>query len=273
MPTRFLAAALVLAWSFAAAAAEPTPAEKLRQILDKTVDINIDGQPFHLALNQIKEEFKLPLVLDRFTIQQIGMDPEQVQVNYKAKNVKLRSALRSILSQLNLGYGIIGDHVLVTTDEMAMYRQMRQRVSVDIEKKEFAAALKQLSRDTGVNLMVDARCAKEAKGNVTLELDDVPLETAVRLMSEMVGLKPVCVGNVMFITTKAAAKELKSDTDLVPPNAGGTQPYVLPPGAIPPGFVGPMGIPARSRWLPMARRDLPNRPSQRMPPAPPDQPR
>src|SRR5262249_52115429 len=121
----------------------------------------------------------------------------------------------------------------------------RQRVNVDFDGTEFATAIKQLARDTATNLIIDARSAKEAKGPITLQLEDVPLETAVRLMSEMVGLKPVRVGNVMFICSKAAANDLKTDTDLVPPapmpNPRAVSELVLPFGAVP---ALPLGVPA-----------------------------
>ena len=248
----FRAAGLALSWALLASSlpaapvsseAKPksvTPAEKIRQALDKIVTVEIDGQPLHLALNQLKEQSGINFVLDRFTIQQLGLDPEQIQVNFKAKDVKLRSAVRSLLGQFNLGIAIVGDSVIVTTDEMAMYRQMRQRVNIDFDSAEFATAIKQLARDTATNLIIDARSMKEAKGAVTLQLEDVPLETAVRLMSEMVGLKPVRVGNVMFICSKASAADLKTDTDLVPPTVTPGQPGMMfPPGALPPGFGGP----------------------------------
>ncbi len=227
---RILTAAVALAWTLSAAAlpaapvsAEPkkdktaTPAEKIRQALDKPVTLELTGQPLTAAIQQISEAIGVPLVLDTFTIQQMGFEPTQMQIHFKGKDVKAKSALRSVLGQFNLGYAIVGENVVVTTDEMAMYRQMRQRVNIDYESAEFATAIRQLARETGTNLIIDARSIKEAKGAVTLQLEDVPLETAVRLMSEMVGLKPVRVGNVMFICSKAAAADLKTDPDLVPP--------------------------------------------------------
>ena len=45
----------------------------------------------------------------------------------------------------------------------------------------------------------------------------MPLETAVRLLSEMAGLKPVRVGNALFVTKKEVAAELGADPDLNPP--------------------------------------------------------
>jgi len=221
-----------------------TPAEKIKAALDKTIDFDLDNQPLHLALNQLKEQTGITFVLDRFTLQQLGFDPEQIQVNFKAKSTKVRSGLRSMVGQFNLGFAIIGENVVITTDEMAMYRQMRQRVNIDFENVEYASAVRQLSRETATNLIIDARVTKESKGPITLQLEDVPLETAVRLMSEMVGLKPVRVGNVMFICSKAAATELRNDPDLVPPQPNPNNPMGVPvPGGVFPGIgIGPGGI-------------------------------
>jgi hypothetical protein len=149
-------------------------------------------------------------------IQQMGYDPEQMPVSAKLKDAKARTCLRSVLSPYNLGYAIIGDTVLISTDDMVMQRQMKQRVSVDLDKVDLAAALKQLSRETATNLMLDSRVpAKEGKATVSLQLDDVPLDTAVRLVAEAGGLKPIQVGNVMLVTTKALANEMRNDPELM----------------------------------------------------------
>ena len=57
---------------------------------------------------------------------------------------------------------------------------------------------------------------------MTLRLEDVPLETAVRLLSEMAGLKPVRVGNTLFVTSKDNAKEMSQDPDIAQPNPART---------------------------------------------------
>ena len=198
--------------------AAASPAEKVRTVLEQVISVDVSEQPLDLALKQLHEQTKLNFVLDRFTLLQMGQQPEQMPVNVKLKDVKVKSALRSILTPYNLSYAIIGDTVIVSTDEMAMYRQMRQRVNLDCEKEELTTVLKKLARETATNLMVDTRAAKEAKIEVSLQMEDVPLETAVRLMAEMAGLKPVRVGNVLFVTTKANANEMRADPDLAQPN-------------------------------------------------------
>jgi hypothetical protein len=236
-----------------------SPAEKIRADLDQTISIEIADQSFDKALEQLREQTKLNIVFDRMTVQmvcqQMGLQgPEQMPINLKLKDVKVKSALRSILAQANLGYAIIGDTVFVSTEPMVMYKQLQQRVSLDCDKQELSAALKQLGRETATNLVVDPRAAKDAKMEVSLQMEDVPLETAVRLLSEMAGLKPVRVGNVLFVTTKANAQEMRSDPELVQPNQGGRPgvDFVVPgqpggviqfnPGIGPGGGVAP-GVP------------------------------
>jgi hypothetical protein len=199
-----------------------SPAERVRRILDQTAEsVEIENQPLTLAINQLREQTKLNLVLDTMTIQLMGIDPTNQQgngvvVNVKLENVKWKTVLRTILGQYNLSYAVIGDTVHITSEEAAMYKQMHQRVNVDLDKVPLAGALKQLAKDTATNLLVDNRVQKESQNPVTLQLEDVPLETAVRLMAEMAGLRPVRVGNVLFVTTKATAAEIKADVESQP---------------------------------------------------------
>jgi hypothetical protein len=192
-----------------------SPAEKINKALDQVADFVLENIPLQKALDHISEQAKLNFVIDRFTLtNQFGIDPNNVQVNVKLTGVKTRTALRSVLNQYNLGYAIIGDTVLITNEDMATHRQLKQRVNIDLDKIPAAAAFKQLSKETGTNLLVDSRVAKEAQGSVTLQVDDVPLDTAVRLVAEMASLKVVRIGNVLFITNKATALEMRQDPDL-----------------------------------------------------------
>jgi hypothetical protein len=220
------------------------PAERIRKDLDKIIDFESVDQPLNLALNQLREQCKINFVLDRQTLALMNIDPEQTPVQVKFKAARVKTVLRSILTAHNLSYAIVGDIVYISTDEMTMFRQMQQRVNIDLEKMEFTAALRQLGKETATNLIVDSRVAKEAGQVVSLQAEDVPLETAVRLMAEMVGLKPVRIGNVLFVCSKANAQELRADPELVArpqPNPNPTPDMlVVPPGGIPGRAVAPM---------------------------------
>ena len=230
-----------------------TPAQRIRKDLDRTLPtVEIIDQPLKLAIAQLKEQTKINFVADVMTMAQMGIDVEGTPINIKLQNVKLRSALRTIFGPYNLGYAIVGDVVLITSDDMAMHRQMKQRVSIDLDKAQLGGAVKQLAKETATNLVLDARVAKDAQTPVTLQLDDVPLETAVRLMAETAGLKPVRVGNVLYVTSKTTAAELRADPDLAPvpqPRQPGMEDLVVPGvigggGMARPVIFPPVGAPA-----------------------------
>src|SRR5262249_12996318 len=128
----------------------------------------MDKQSLTAAVEMLKEKGKVNLVLDTYSIQQMGWLPDQppTPVDVDLKEVKLKSALRTVLSPYGLSYAVVGDTVIVTTEQMAIARQMKQRVNVEFDKVEFATALKRLGRETGANLLLDSRVEKEAKNPV-----------------------------------------------------------------------------------------------------------
>jgi type II secretory pathway component GspD/PulD (secretin) len=232
-----------------------TPAEKIKKALNQPVDIDVNGQSIQQAISQLKEQVKIDFELDKNSAAQLGVDMENTPVTLKLKKVKLRVALRKLLGPQNLSYAVVGDVLLITTEGLALYRQLKQPVSVDLDRVQLGTALKQLARDTGANFVVDPKVLKEAQTPITLQLDDVPLETAVRMMAELAGLKPARMGNVLFVTTKANAKELRAEPELVPApqEVGGGMDDKLVPGA--PGV-----------------KVLPAVPAPAAPPAPKDKP-
>jgi hypothetical protein len=255
-----LAAVLAFAWALTAGGAPAAPAtdttksnkndssaDHIRKLLDQNLDnLEIVNQTLDNAIAQLHEQTKINFVLDRITIQQMGIDPansngqNQQNVDIKLQNVKWKTALRNILSPYNLSYAIVGETVVITSEEMAIYRQLRQRVTIDLDRVQVGVALKQLAHETAANILLDSGCLKEAQAPVTLPLDDVPLETAVRLIAEMGGLKAVRVGNVLFVTSKTRANEMKSDPDLVPRPQPGAQAMedVAVPGVLMQGLRG-----------------------------------
>lgn len=244
-------AALALALTAAPAPAAPdkdnsvSPVEKLRKDLDKTITVKIDKQSLSAAVEALRNQTKINFILDSLTIQQqLGFSPDAPPspVEVDLKDVKVRAVLRAVLAPYNLSFAPVGDAVVITTEDVAMLRQMRQRISVDFDKVEFAVALKQIARGTGVNLVLDGRVGKEAAAKVSLQMEDAPLETVVRLLAEMANLKPVRVGNVLFVTGKANANEMRQDPDNATPNPNvGAQQALVQLGGLPPGAGGPVG--------------------------------
>lgn len=217
-----------------------TPAELTRESLDKIVEVEIVEQPLTIAVQQMGELGKCTMVLDRYSLNNMGFDPESMPVSLKMKNVKVRTALQTMLAPHNLGFVILGDTVVVSTNDMLLTRQVQQRVSIDCDEKPLDRAIGDLSRQTATNLVLDPRVKKQAQAPVTLHVDEVPLDTAVRLMAVMADLKVVRTGNVLFITSKETAMELRKDPDFYPQGVNPFDPGM--PGGIPPGVIPGVGV-------------------------------
>ena len=219
--------------------ADPTAAEAIRKALDSGGTFEFADVTLDAVLRTLGEQYKIDIVLDRTVIQQMGFEPETMPVKLQMKNGKLRNALRALVGQYNLTFAVVGDALVITTEEVAVYRQLKQRISVDYDAVPLSKALKELSTKYGVNVVLDPRAAKTkaAENPVTLQVDDVPFEAAVRLMCEMADLKPARMGNVIFVTTEARADKLRDSESLVP-TPGVPMPGV-PGGVL--GFAGGIG--------------------------------
>jgi hypothetical protein len=224
---------------------EINAAETIRKAMERTgkfefSDVNLGG-----VLKTLSEEYKINIVLDRSVIQQMGFEPEIMNVDLKMKEGKLRNALRAIVGQYNLTYAIVGDSLLVTTEEMAVYRQLKQRINVDYDSVPFNKAIKELATKYSVSVVVDPKVVKSktAENPVTLTVDDVPFEAAVRLMCEMAELKPARMGNVIYVTTEARADRLKDGDSLVPtPRIGMPGLNEVPIGGLGGGAIPPPAV-------------------------------
>jgi type II secretory pathway component GspD/PulD (secretin) len=221
-----------------------TAVEKLRHGLDKKVTIDFNGQSLSEALNHLRDKTGLPINIDQPALLMSGMniDVPMGQVEIKAKDEKASSVLRKFLNTYRLTYIIFEDALLITTEETAVMRQFRQRVNVDVEGVPFKKAARDLAGNQGINLVIDPAVMKQADAQVSLQVENTGVETAVRLLAEMASLKAVRMGNVMFITNEEKAKKIRKEEkdqfdNPLNPNVPGMQPGFGPAA----GFGGMMG--------------------------------
>jgi hypothetical protein len=248
---RRLLVVAVLAATPAAVQAAPVPGNPnkgdnpmvaARKALDEVGDMNYQGKTLNDLIAELKEKTKVPVILDSM-VYNFGLDPNQPIVNVNLKQVKLKDGLRAALAPFNLKYGLTAEGLFISTEDGVISRQLRQRVSLDCDETEFATAVKQLATDTGANLVVDPRLGEKSKKPVTLKLDDVPLETAVRLLAEVADLRAVRSSNVLFVTSLEKAKDFRDDG---PTSPSQTHPFF--PGVI--GGFGGFGNPPPVADLP-----------------------
>jgi hypothetical protein len=256
--------------------------EKVKQGLDKSITVDFTGQSIEEILNHVRDKSGVPISIDDQSLGIVGMnfmrpDGQPMQFQIKATNEKTGQVLRKFLNNYRLSYVLFENSVLVTTEEMAIVRQMKQRVSINLEEVPANKAIRDLAKNHGINLVIDPNQAKQAESRVSLQLENTGIETAIRLLAELAELKAVRMGNVMFVTSEARAKKIRDeeghqfDNPLNPNIPGINNPPVIGFGG---GFGGAMpfnrvapGIAVPANPGPPAV-DLPIRPDG-VPPPPP----
>ena len=98
-------------------------------------------------------------------------------------------------------------------------------MGVDAKDRPLGDVLQKLADDTGVNLLIDPRESAKLKSKVSLQLNDVSVETALRLLTALADVSIVSVGNVVFVTGEERAEKLRKE-NMSKKNTGaaGTQP-------------------------------------------------
>ncbi|MBI2806406.1 MAG: hypothetical protein HYX68_15610 [Planctomycetes bacterium] len=189
------------------------PVDKLRAGLNKVITLDFTGQSLNEVLNHFRDKTGLSISVDQVAFMNTGInsDAPAGQLELKAKNERAGTVLRKFLAGYRLTYVIFEDSLLITTEEMALPRQYRQRVSVDVEDVPLKTAILNLARKRGISLVIDPVIKKQADTPVTLQLDNTAIETALRLLAELADVKAVRMGNVMFITTAAKAKSIREE--------------------------------------------------------------
>jgi len=228
------------------AAKVESKATKARAALEQKVTAKADNKTFTEAIEMFRELTKVEVILDVGVLQQVGMSADQQAIKFDVKDATVREAMKAAFGKYNLKCGVTAAGLVVSSDEGLIARQFRQRVSLDVDSKPLPDVMKSLAEESGTNLVLDPRIAKKAiEAAITLKLDDVPLETAVRLVGELAGYRVVRMSNVLLVTTDERAEKLKLDSDrpvapssinpVFPPD-GGIQPFGpggLNPGAVP----------------------------------------
>lgn len=202
-----------------------SPVEKGRRDLEQTVTLTDAFKPggnyeLQEVLDVLHKQLKLKFEIDNRGFFEAGLkDVQSVSITVPEwKDVKVKEVLRYMLKRVPLApyeaaYVLVGDTIVITSELQVPYFWMRQPVNLVCEKEELSSVLKRLAHETGTNLVLDARAAKEGQTLITLEIYDAPLEMVVYLLADMVDLQPVRAGNVLYVTTKDNACQMRADPD------------------------------------------------------------
>ncbi len=196
-------------------AADPvTPSDTVRVALNEVADVSIDGKSLSEFADYLNGRLKVVVELDWPALVPMGLDPNASIVTVSARQTKYRDTIKNALSPLKLRAGIVAGKLIISTEKRLLQLQMGQLVSVDNQPRTLETIINRLAGETGANIVLDPRLStKQLETQVRLSLDDVPLETAVRLLTEVAGLGTVRMNNVLFITLQDRAEKLRADGD------------------------------------------------------------
>jgi hypothetical protein len=131
----------------------------------------------------------------------------------KMADASLDRVLRKLLARLPVPSGatymVRADHVELTT-RRAQLAEVWGRyngpylplVHGDFDGQPLAEVLQALADQAGVSVVVDARAADKAKAAVSASFANLPLDTAVRVLADMAGLRSALNDNVIYVSTE-----------------------------------------------------------------------
>lgn len=213
-----------------------TPAVKARMALHDTADFQFEQASLDDLARFVRSRYGIELILDANALLQSGLNANTPVVNANLKSATLRDGLKATLAPVGLRFAVTAEGIVVSTDDGVIHRQMRQRVSVVGGGRSLSEVLAEIAGTTGANVILDPRQTKVVgETPVTVSLDDTPLETAVRVVAEVAGLRAVRMNNVLFVTSDERAARLRPDADgPVPPTPISPYPSPQPEPILPP---------------------------------------
>jgi RNA polymerase sigma factor (sigma-70 family) len=144
------------------------------------------------------------------------------------KNATLKRLLRGILQRVPATSGATylfrSDCIEITTGEFVRRELERPAGPVEgmpvrlpplvwdsFDETPLVQVLPRLADASGQNVIADPSAGEQLKTKITAKLNNVPIDTAVRLLANMANLRAVQIDNVMYVTTPQKAKQLREE--------------------------------------------------------------
>lgn len=176
-------------------------------------------------LDQISKRYNL-----RFSINEEAFEKDEVKETSKLKiadrkpipqisstlSTVLHMILRRVPTPSGATYLIRHDRIEITTGA-AVRRELGipeplpllPLISDAFKEMPLAKILPRLAEMSDYNVVGDPRAKDKLQTEITAQLNNVPIDTAVRLLANMAGLTVVRLDNVFYVTTEENAKHLR----------------------------------------------------------------
>ena len=221
-------------------AVQVNPAKAVREIdlmhekLSKpvTLDKALDGNtPLKDAIEYLGDRFDVSILIDQaaFTVDRkdVGKDDpkklpvEETQVRLpRMVNISVRLVLGMLCDQVDGVLLVTPDALFITTKKRAWpslwdrnSRDLVPTVNVSFKNVSLEEALKELSSQSGINVILNAPtlAGDEEQKRIRQDFRGVQVDTAVRLLANMHNLRTIAVDNVLYVTEPGGLQILQEE--------------------------------------------------------------
>jgi hypothetical protein len=191
------------------------------------------------ALDHLADRFKLTFDVNEAAFEAEGL--KDVRARPVAKkpipkmiNVRLDTLLRKFLARIPARSGatfLIRQDTIELTTTAAVRAELGREgrgplpalATAIFNDNPLDDALRELAQTTESNIVLDARVGEEAQTPVRARLENVPVDTAVRVLADMAGLESIRLDNLLYVTTRENAARLRGDQERQRPATPGTK--------------------------------------------------
>jgi hypothetical protein len=230
-----ISGATALAWRAPAPGGVQQPKPDATDRLRETIDFEGFVDPkltLEGALEYLTDRYEINFDVDECAFMDDKEDKENKQSILdepiatrpipKMFKVTLEHVLKKILSRLPTPSGATylfrGNTIEITTRKAAAKEVLGSAelplpplVTKKIEKRVLSDALDDVSKLTGVSVVLDVSEAETAKKPVSAKFMNVPIDTAVKLLADMADLGTIRLDNALYVTTRDKAKALRKE--------------------------------------------------------------
>jgi hypothetical protein len=209
-------------------------AVKLSERLRQTVDFDGFDDPkltLQEALDSLAKVYALKFLVNEqaFKLDQINDVPSLPVAEKplpKARNIKLETVLRRLLARIPSVSGAMwrlqGDTVEITNG-IALCKELGlpeespipALVHLDLDRVPLETAVRMIADSVGINIVLDVGVGDKTKFPISATITNVPADTAVRLFANMANLRVVVVENVLYVTTSKKGRMLEKEQRLL----------------------------------------------------------
>ena len=173
----------------------------------KRYNLTFDINEKAFEMDQLKDVARTPIA-----------DPTAIPPMRATLAAVLRKILRRVPAPSGATFLIRRDVIEITTETAVRIelgipakRPLLTLVWDDFEETSLVQALPRLAETSGYNVIADPKAGDLLQAKITAKLNNVPIDTAVRLLANMAGLSMVRLDNVLYVATADNAKRLREE--------------------------------------------------------------